>query len=119
MLKQYAERMGVPSGSISISAEAHNTEQEALAVKQLFKQTEPRILLVTSAFHMPRAERLFERQGFRVEAFPVDFKVRDKTLTPMDFLPSPQALQMTDVLVREYLGRLYYQLRAWRTGRDT
>jgi len=116
VLKQYAERMGVPSSAISVSAEAYNTEQEALAVKQLFKQTEPRILLVTSAFHMSRAELLFARQGFRVEAFPVDFKVRNKTLTLMDFLPSPQALQMTDVVVRESLGRLYYKLKSKTTS---
>jgi uncharacterized SAM-binding protein YcdF (DUF218 family) len=60
---------------------------------------------------MPRAQRLFERQGFEVEAFPVDFKVVARALTPMDFFPDPRALRMTDVLVRELLGRLYYQIK--------
>jgi hypothetical protein len=29
----------------------------------------------------------------------------------MDFFPDPRALRMTDVLVRELLGRLYYQIK--------
>ena len=113
MLKQYAELLGVPTRAISVSAESYNTEEEARVVKRLFEQSQPRILLVTSAYHMPRAQALFEREGFKVEAFPVDFKVRAKALTPMDFMPDPRALRMTDVLVREYLGRFYYWLRAF------
>jgi uncharacterized SAM-binding protein YcdF (DUF218 family) len=114
VLKAFAQRMGVPASSISVSREAQNTAQEAAAVWDLFSSQafhQPKILLVTSAFHMPRAQRLFERQGFAVEAFPVDFKVRAKALTPMDFLPDPRALSLTDLLVREWLGRFYYQLR--------
>jgi uncharacterized SAM-binding protein YcdF (DUF218 family) len=124
VLKTFAQRMGVPEASITVSREAQNTAQEAEAVWELFvsKASQqslasdmshpPKILLVTSAFHMPRAQRLFERQGFEVEAFPVDFKVRARVMTPMDFLPNPHALRMTDILVRELLGRFYYQLKA-------
>jgi uncharacterized SAM-binding protein YcdF (DUF218 family) len=114
VLKALAQRMGVPVSSISVSREVQNTAQEAEAVWDLFTAQvshQPKILLVTSAYHMPRAQRLFERQGFAVEAFPVDFKVRARALTPMDFLPDPRALRLTDVLVREWLGRIYYQIR--------
>lgn len=114
VLKEFAKRMGIPDSSISVSREAQNTAQEAAAVWDLFSsQTshQPKILLVTSAFHTLRAQRLFERQGFLVEAFPVDFKVRTRALTPMDFLPDPSALRLTDAAVRELLGRFYYQLR--------
>ena len=120
ILKTFAQRMGVPEASITVSREAQNTEQEAQAVWDLFVSQvsqashvphAPKILLVTSAFHMPRAQRLFERQGFEVEAFPVDFKVGARVVTPMDFFPDPRALRMTDVLVRELLGRFYYQIK--------
>lgn len=117
VLKTFAQRMGVPEASITVSREAHNTAQEAQAVWELFQSQgsqashPPKILLVTSAYHMPRAQRLFEQRGFEVEAFPVDFKVRARAMTPMDFLPDPRALRMTDVLVRERLGRFYYQLK--------
>ncbi len=114
VLKTFAQRMGVPETSISVSRDVQNTAQEAEAVWDLFvtqAPSTPKILLVTSAFHMPRAQRLFQRQGFEVEAFPVDFKVRSRAITPMDFLPDPLALRMMDVLVRELLGRFYYQLK--------
>ncbi len=114
VLKTFAQRMGVPNASISVSRKVQNTEQEAEAVWDLLISQSlhaPKILLVTSAFHMPRAQRLFEQQGFEVEAFPVDFRVRARAMTPMDFLPDPRALSMTDVLMRELLGRFYYDLK--------
>jgi uncharacterized SAM-binding protein YcdF (DUF218 family) len=120
ILKTFAQRMGVPEANITVSREAQNTAQEAQAVWEIFASQgsqaphashRPKILLVTSAFHMPRAQRLFEQQGFEVEAFPVDFRVRAKAMTPMDFLPDPRALGLTDLLMRELLGRFYYQLK--------
>ena len=42
-----------------------------------------RILLVTSAFHMRRAQRLFERQGPKVLPFPVDFQARGRWAGPL------------------------------------
>lgn len=117
VLKAHAQRFGIPEASISVSGDAQNTAQEAVAVRAML--TESKILLVTSAFHMQRAKQQFERQGFEVSAFPVDFRVRSKALTPMDFLPDPRALGLTDVVVRECIGRLYYQLSAWIQGSKT
>lgn len=111
VLKAIAQRFGIPEENISVSDEAQNTEQEAVAVRALLNKS--KILLVTSAYHMPRAKRQFERQGFEVIAFPVDFKVRAQAFTPMDLLPDPRALRLTDVVVREWIGRIYYQVNAW------
>lgn len=110
VLSALARRLGVPGESIRVTGEAQNTEQEARAVKTLMGQ-EQKILLVTSAFHMPRAAALFEREGFAVEAFPVDYKVRARTMTPMDFLPDPHALGLTNIFVREGIGRFYYWMK--------
>lgn len=115
VLKALAQKMGVPESRISVSREVQNTAQEAEAVRDLLitkAADRPKILLVTSAFHMLRAQRLFENQGISVEPFPVDFKVRVRTLTPMDFLPNSNALQMSDMWIRESIGRVYYQIRA-------
>ena len=69
----------------------------------------PRIILVTSAFHMRRAKMLFERQGFEVEPFPVDFQTSDRpTTTVLSFLPSAQALAKSEMAMREGVGMLYY-----------
>jgi uncharacterized SAM-binding protein YcdF (DUF218 family) len=71
----------------------------------------PRIILVTSAFHMRRARMLFERQGFEVEPFPVDFQTSDRsTTTVLSFLPSAQALAKSETGMRESVGMLYYSI---------
>jgi len=103
--------MGIPESAISVTGEVQNTEQEASAVKKLFKQDKPSILLVTSAFHMPRAKLLFERKGFAVHPYPVDFKVGIAQVTPMDFLPDADALWKTSVAIREKMGLMYYRIR--------
>ena len=72
-----------------------------------------RILLVTSAFHMCRAQRLFERQGLKVLPFPVDFQARGRWAGPLwrdptQWLPSARALDDSSRALRELLGRLVY-----------
>ena len=58
-----ALELGVPATSIGLTDRVTNTAQEAKAIRRLLPQDQPRVLLVTSAFHMRRAQVLFERQG--------------------------------------------------------
>ena len=110
-LKRYAATMGVPPKDMLVSGEVQNTEQEARAVRELFQDGTPAIILVTSAFHMPRAKFLFEKQGFTVSEYPVDFKVSANAVKPMDFLPQSEALATTETAIREQLGLLFYRLK--------
>ena len=50
-----------------------NTADEAVTVKALISQSK-RIILVTSAFHMYRAQMLFEKQGIKMIPYKKDFK---------------------------------------------
>jgi uncharacterized SAM-binding protein YcdF (DUF218 family) len=50
-----------------------NTDQEAKAVAKLLNKEVPNIILVTSAFHMPRAQKVFEAAGIVVSPFPCRF----------------------------------------------
>lgn len=111
VLRRLAIRLGVPVDAVTVSGPAQNTEQEALAVRSLLGPEVRRIVLVTSAFHMPRAQMLFERAGFSVIPYPVDLGVTVRETTPMDFLPDARALWATDIALREWLGRWYYALR--------
>ncbi len=111
-LKRFAERLGVPAANMLVSDLATNTEEEARAIRRLLPQASPRILLVTSAYHMPRAAQLFRQAGFDVHPYPVDFLDNVEETTPMDFLPSAYHLRLTDIAVREMIGRLYYRARA-------
>lgn len=82
------------------------------AERQQVKQS-PQALPVDDAIVVlsGRAKLLFERTGFTVYPYPVDFKVNVAKMTPMDFLPHAGALWLTDVAVREQLGLLYYRLK--------
>ena len=92
-----------------------NTAEEAAAIRQLLP-ARARILLVTSAFHMHRAQRLFERQSLKVLPFPVDFQARGRWAGPLwrdpsQWLPSARALDDSSRALRELLGRVVY--RSW------
>lgn len=106
-----ARDFGVPASALSTTGKASNTEQEAEGVAQLLgvgkSPTAPRILLVTSAYHMSRAEMLFRRAGLEVIPFPVDFQTK-LGITPRSFIPSGGALQQTDAALHEIYGHVYY-----------
>ena len=70
-----------------------------------------RILLVTSAWHMRRAARDFERQGFTVIPAPADFRSLDSGTGIGRWLPGAEALALSQVALKEYLGYWYESLR--------
>jgi uncharacterized SAM-binding protein YcdF (DUF218 family) len=111
---RYARAWGVSPDCLAITGAVTNTEEEAAATALLLRarsSAPARVLLVTSAYHMPRARRLFEHAGLAVEPFPVDFRrAAGESLTLLDLLPKASALLDTHVILRELYGRLYYRL---------
>ncbi len=113
-----ARRLGVDESAILVTGKVGNTLAEAAAVFELmqhenitFTDQTPRIILVTSAFHMPRAAALFERAGLDVQRFPVAFYQRASSrLSPMSFLPCPGALNNSHKILREWLGIIFYRI---------
>jgi len=108
VLKDYAISNGIPSEKIFVTKDVENTADEATAVKELISPSK-RIILVTSAYHMYRAQRLFEKQGIEVIPYKVDYKVsRNNEIEIMDFLPDAESLKQTETGIRELIGRLIY-----------
>lgn len=111
VLKEYAISNGIPSEKIFVTKEVENTADEAVAVKELINPRK-RIILVTSAYHMYRAQRLFEKQGFIVIPYKVDYKAsRNNTTTLMDFLPSAGNIELIETGIREIIGRIFYLVK--------
>jgi uncharacterized SAM-binding protein YcdF (DUF218 family) len=111
VLKEYAISNGIPSDKILVSKDVENTADEAVAVKELISPSK-RIILVTSAYHMYRAKMLFEKQGFEVIPYKVDYKSAGKSaITVIDFLPRAGNLAITETGIREIIGRLFYLLK--------
>ncbi len=91
---------------------SHNTAENALYSHNLLQALNiDRIILVTHAFHMPRAFIEFKKVGFDVQAAPTGYLSTDKELNVFSFIPSAQALLTSTFVLHEYLGLLWYQLR--------
>ena len=108
ILKSKAVSLGV-SGVILVTEKVKNTYEESLALTKIIPINSS-ITLVTSAYHMQRSKYLFEKQGFKVTPYPVDFKSSDEKLSIISFLPDVNALTKSSLFIRENLGRLYYKL---------
>ena len=61
---------------------------------------------------MYRAKKLFEKQGFIVIPYKVDYKSeRNKLITIIDFFPSAEYLKITETGVKEIIGRSFYLIK--------
>ena len=109
-LKEFAIKYGVQSENIFLTEIVQNTKQEAASIKKLFSSQDFKIILVTSAFHMKRAKKLFEMEDINVVPFPVDFINSEKNFTILDLIPSAQSLNNSSNFIREVIGRIYYGL---------
>jgi len=110
-LRDIAIKYGVPNKNVLLTENVENTDQEAKAVAKLINKALPKIILVTSAFHMPRAQKVFEAAGINTEPFAVDFLSGADKSTVMNFIPSAAAFNQTNFFIRELIGRLYYNLK--------
>ncbi len=111
------QTMRIPSSVILCEEEARDTAENASkTIELLRKRGCKRVLLVTSAWHMPRATMLF--QDKEIEFIPVgcDYEATlarlEAEASPLWMkLPTPSALAQTSVYLKEYLGILFYSFR--------
>ena len=116
---QEALSMGIPKKDLFTTYPVSNTLQEAKAIKKLLNDEIPasqkKVILVTSAFHMNRAKRVFEREGISVLPYPVDFrskKIFSPSLrNPLMWIPNSSSLDKSTSAIREIIGRIIY--RSW------
>jgi uncharacterized SAM-binding protein YcdF (DUF218 family) len=111
-------QLGIPRERLILEAAARDTYENAALLKQeLDKRGEigpgKRWLLITSAYHMPRAIGAFRRAGFDVEPWPVDYRTRGRADLTRPFDKVSEGLRRVDVASREWVGLLAY----WLTGR--
>jgi uncharacterized SAM-binding protein YcdF (DUF218 family) len=73
------------------------------------------VYLVTHAWHMARARRVFLRAGIKVIPAPTGFSVQGK-IDAGSFLPTAKGMETVYFAAYEYLGSLYYGLRTLMAG---
>jgi uncharacterized SAM-binding protein YcdF (DUF218 family) len=118
------DMLGVPEDALILEKESLNTYENAVNTKAILNaEGIDRIILVTSASHMPRSVGLFEKQGFEVISAPTDYTVTqadweqlwepDLTTQVFNLIPNAGNLDETTKALKEYIGILIYTLRGW------
>jgi len=106
-MRRFLLELGVPDGFILLETSSTNTRSNARFVREMLaKDGVPRVILVTSALHMPRARRIFERAGFDVAPAPTDFEFVGVTWSVWAVLPDAAALEGSARAMKEILGYL-------------
>lgn len=116
VLSRLLQEWGVPAERIVTEGRSRNTRENALESERIISERGwKRLLLVTSAAHMPRAAGCFAAVGLRPDTLPVDARMPATRPGRLSWVPRASSLsQSTDVL-RELAGRVVYRLRGWTT----
>jgi uncharacterized SAM-binding protein YcdF (DUF218 family) len=88
------------------SASRDTETNAALSRDALAAQGVRRVILVTSALHMQRARRTFEKAGLAVIPAPTDFEVVEERFEIMRVLPQTGALDGSARAIKEWVGLL-------------
>lgn len=110
------ESLGIAKQRLIVERNSRNTWENAVFTRELV-QPKPgeRWLLVTSAYHMPRSMGIFRKAGFRVEAYPVDWRMGGREDLFAFTNVGADGLDRTEVAMREWIGLVAYRLMG-RTG---
>lgn len=100
--------LGFGTVRVLVEGKSRNTWENASFVEKRFHPK--RVILVTSAFHMPRSVIAFERNGIAVVPAPTDYLSDRAPYTLYSYLPTAGALRVSAIALKEYLGYLYYRL---------
>jgi uncharacterized SAM-binding protein YcdF (DUF218 family) len=115
--------IGIPAEAIIQEPDSLNTYQNAVNVRKILESRGiKQVLLITSAMHMPRSLKIFQRQGINVIPAPTDFLVSEGEIAELSSSPKAAILNLlpdTDNLhqftnaLKEYIGGFVYRLRGW------
>lgn len=110
IVSRQADTIGVPRTRLILENRSRNTHENAQFTAALVHpKPGERWLLVTSAWHMPRAVGCFRQAGFTVDAVPVDYRTRGwGDLLHFESFASDGLLQL-DLAVKEWLGLVVYR----------
>jgi uncharacterized SAM-binding protein YcdF (DUF218 family) len=108
---------GVPGNVIIKGGSSRTTRENAVETRAYLEKKnlldEP-VLLVTSAMHMPRAVKTFEKAGIKVIPSVTDVSAAGTPVPGiLKWLPSLGALNQVTKSWHEYLGTWVYRLRGW------
>lgn len=119
--REFLGFLGVPAKSILVEDRSSNTHENMRNSRRLILEKGfKRLLLVTSALHMPRALAVARRQMPDIEVVPAptDYLVTESKPEPLlrqfaSLVPTGARLMQIEAVIHEYIGMLYYKARGW------
>lgn len=105
-VKKFFVNRGLAEENIVIEGQSRNTWENIRNVRDIVGERP--FFLVTSAYHMKRAIKEFEKVEANPIPAPTDFKIKTEKYTALDFFPGAQNLRKSDIAIHEYLGILWY-----------
>ena len=122
LARRFFEGFKIAPPRLRLEDHSRNTlENAAFTAELLHPQRDQHWVLVTSAFHMPRARALFEAQGFRIIPRPGDFRTSGHQDRWQIFEKPSVGLRRLDTAAKEWAGLWVSWLRgdiAWPLGSD-
>ena len=107
---------GIAGERLVMEGRSRNTRENALFTRELVQRPpSERWLLVTSAFHMPRAIGCFRAVGLDLEAYPVDYRTEGDGRDLRPFGHMFNGMRLTDLAAKEWLGLIVYRLAGYTT----
>lgn len=111
IMQRWLIRLGVPRARTHAETAAKNTWENAANTATLLKEKGiNKIVLVTTAWHMPRSVRVFELHGMQVIPAPCAYVVGRDPYDLRSYLPHWNVLAASGDALHEYLGLFWYRL---------
>jgi uncharacterized SAM-binding protein YcdF (DUF218 family) len=113
-MKKLAAELGVPASRIFVEARSRNTRENLLYTKEILdKLKAKKIVLVSHAFHLPRAQAVARKLG--IDSIPVasDYLSADRGYDPLSWIPYFDNLVRSSVALKEYAGLVAYWYVGW------
>lgn len=105
---------GIPPHKVVFEHHSRNTFENAWFTRELLAPGDDQTwIIVTSAYHMPRAMGTFRKAGFHALAWPTDYRTQNKFEITRPFSRMFNGLRRTDTAVREWLALWFY----WMAGK--
>ena len=111
--KPFFDQMGIDFGRVILEERARSTYENALFSRQLVSSVgDDQWVLITSAWHMPRAFGALRKAGWAIIPYPVDFRTDGHyNMTPAFDLT--KGLGLLSLALKEWGALAYYRLRGW------
>lgn len=116
LARQYSLIIGIPEDMFWVESGSRDTYESSLAVKNFLDERLPdneihKIILVTSARHMPRSLKTMNKVGVMAIPQPADFSADTLQITPLSFFPSATRFSSSVGSIHEWLGIFSYHAR--------